>query len=379
MKREFRRITSKPIYFFGMIVAPVISLFFLMSIMGNGLPTSLPLAVVDMDNTSTSRALIRNLDAFPQTDVVMHAGSYDEALTAMRKGEIYGIFYIPKNFMSDAVAGKQPKITYYTNNSYLMAGSLLFRDMKVISEMASGKVGLQIGEAKGERKAVTMAKVQPIKVKSDIMGNPWLSYSIYLNSLLIPGILQLLIFQMTAYSIGVEIKERTSREWLRLSRNSLTLGLFGKLTVHTIIYFIVGLFCLSYIYGFSQFPLNSGWLPMIIALFMLILAAEAMGIFFISVLPILRLGVSFGSLVGMLAFSITGFSFPATDMDPPLRAISNLFPLRHYYLIYVDQALNGRAFFYSIIPYSALMLFMILPMLTLKQLKQALLKIKYIP
>lgn len=36
-------------------------------------------------------------------------------------------------------------------------------------------------------------------------------------------------------------------------------------------------------------------------------------------------------------------------MNPVLQALSNLFPLRHYFLIYVDQALNGYSMAYSCI------------------------------
>ena len=70
-RRETRRMTSQPVYLFGMIVAPLICLVFFLSLMREGLPTNLPVAVVDMDNSATSRTLIRQLDAFEQTKVVM--------------------------------------------------------------------------------------------------------------------------------------------------------------------------------------------------------------------------------------------------------------------------------------------------------------------
>ena len=38
--------------------------------MKDGLPTNLPIGVVDLDNTSQSRNVIRNLDAFSQTQVI---------------------------------------------------------------------------------------------------------------------------------------------------------------------------------------------------------------------------------------------------------------------------------------------------------------------
>ena len=118
---------------------------------------------------------------------------------------------------------------------------------------------------------------------------------------------------------------------------------------------------------------------MLSALFLLVIASQAVGIFMIGVLPTFRLGLSSACLFGMIAFSIVGFSFPVLGMDPTLQALSNLFPLRHYFLIYVDQALNGRPFFYSWAEYAWLMGFLVLPFLFGKNLKNALLYFKYIP
>ncbi len=118
---------------------------------------------------------------------------------------------------------------------------------------------------------------------------------------------------------------------------------------------------------------------MIVAMLLLILAAESLGILFISLLPILRLGLSLASLFGMLAFSISGFSFPVTAMHGSVRALSNLFPLRHYFLIYADQALNGIPLSYSLKSYGALILLMLIPLFNLRNLREELLLVKYIP
>ena len=66
-------------------------------------------------------------------------------------------------------------------------------------------------------------------------------------------------------------------------------------------------------------------------------------------------------------------------MHPTLQALTNLFPLRHYFLIYVDQALNGRDIFFTWGEYLWLAAFLVLPFLIGKNLKDALLYFKYIP
>lgn len=378
-KREVCRLTSKPIYFFCMLVAPAICVLFFLSLMRDGLPTDMPVAVVDMDGSATSRNLIRQLDAFEQTRVVARTVSFDEARREMQKGNVYGIFYIPKNFAADAVSGRQPRLSFYTNATYLIAASLLFRDMKTMSVLAGASVGLQTGLAKGFTTDQIMAQLQPIVIDTHALGNPWLNYSVYLNNTLLPGVLQLLIFLVTVFSIGTEIKYATAREWLYAGGNSLTVSLLGKLLPQTLIFTVVAFMFSAVLYGFNSFPLNSGWGPMLSALFLLVVASQAVGVFMIGVLPTLRLGLSFASLFGMLAFSIVGFSFPVLGMNPALQALSDLFPLRHYFLIYVDQALNGRDLYYSWEAYAWLAGFLILPFLIGRNLKNALFYFKYIP
>ncbi len=377
--REIHRLVSKPIYFFCMLIVPVVCVVFFLSLMWEGLPTDMPIAVVDMDGTATSRKLVRQLDAFEQTEVVYKTASFDDARMEMQKGNVYGIFCIPKGFTVDATTGRQPTLSFYTNATYLIAASLLFRDMKTVSVLAGASVGLQTGLARGYTTDQIMAQLQPIVIDTHAIGNPWINYSVYLNNTILPGMLQLMIFLVTVFSIGTEIKYATAREWLQKGGGSFTLSLIGKLLPQTVIFMITALLCCSALYGFNAFPLNSGWLPMIVALFLLVIASQAVGVFMIGTLPTLRLGLSFASLFGMIAFSIVGFSFPVLGMHPTLQALSNLFPLRHYFLIYVDQALNGRDLFYTWTEYLWLLGFLVLPFLIGRHLKNALLYFKYIP
>ena len=102
MKREGRRLVSRPLYLFCMVIAPLFCYVFFTTLMDSGLPVNMPVGVVDQDMTSTSRQLMRNLDAFEQTAIVAHYPTINEARAAMQKGEIYGFYYIPKGTTAKA-------------------------------------------------------------------------------------------------------------------------------------------------------------------------------------------------------------------------------------------------------------------------------------
>lgn len=379
MRRELRRLVSGPLYIFCMVIAPLFCYIFFTTLMGEGLPKEMPVGVVDMDETSVSRNIVRNLDAFTQTNVVAHYPDVAQARHAMQRGEIYAFFYLPKGLSVDATNLEQPTISFYTNNSYLIAGSLLLRDMRTMCELASGAAARKVMYAKGATEKQAMALLQPIVIDTHALNNPWINYSVYLCNTLVPAILMILIFMITVYSIGVEIKEQTSREWLALGGGSMFTALVGKLLPHTVIFSIMGMFYNAYLYGILHFPCNSGIMPMLFATFCFVLASQCFGAFMIALLPTLRFGLSFASLWGVVSISISGFSYPVMAMHPTLQALSNLFPLRHYFLIYVNQALNGYSIFYAWTNYLALLLFILLPLLMARRLRNALLYFKYMP
>ncbi|MFT3993755.1 MAG: ABC transporter permease [Dysgonomonas sp.] len=378
-KRECKRIISSKICIWGIFATPILSVAILMYMMNTGLPTKTPIAVVDLDNTATTRTLIRQLDGFPKTDIKFKSLSFREARQKMEKGEIYAVLTIPQNFTQDALAGNQPKLVYYTNNAFMISGSLLFQDLKTISTLASASVGLKSGEARGYTQLQLMPIIQPISAEAHPLNNPWLNYSVYLNNVLLAGILQLVIFMFTASSFGSEVKAGTGSYLLQLSGNSIIKTIIGKLLPYTIIYTGIALMFMSVLYKFSHFPLHSGFWPMFLNYFCLIIASQGAGLIFVGVFRNYRMALSSASLVGMISFSITGFSFSALQMSPILTSLSYIFPLRHFFLIYVDQGLNGIPIGYSAYHYAALIGFMGISTLLFGQIRSILKDDKYEP
>lgn len=378
MRREWGILRTRPIYFFGMILAPFLTAFLLLYMMAGGLPQDMPVAVVDEDGSATSRALVRSLDAFQSSRVSLRALSMQEALSAMRRSEVYAIYHIPRGLQAHAGSARQPKIHYYTNGSYLMAGSFTFRDMKMLSELASAKVGLQTGQARGRTEEQIMGAIQPIRVQLEVMSNPWLNYSAYLTTTILPGVLQLMIFLITSYSIGVEIKRRTARSWLAAADGSMVRALVGKLLPHTLIFLLVGWSLQGLLYGWMGYPLQSSWWSMAGAMLALVLSAQSLGAFFVALIPVLRMSLSLGSLLGMLSFSISGMSIPVSTMSPAVQALSHIFPLRYYYQIGINQALVGAPWVEAMPLYLGLLAFLLLPLVTLPRLRHFLLHMDYI-
>lgn len=378
-RRELRRMASKPIYWFCMIAAPLFCFVFFTSLMAEGLPTDMPLGLVDNDNTTTSRSLTRNLDAFEMTSIKEQYANITEAREAVQRGDIYGFYYIPKGTTRKAQRQELPVVSFYTNYSYLVAGSLLYRDMRTMSELASGAASRTVLYAKGATERQAMAFLQPIVIDSHAINNPWLNYNVYLSNVILPGLLMLFIFMVTVFSIGTEVKYNTVHDWLIMARGSMFHALAGKLLPQTLIFFLIGIAFAIGLYGVLHFPCHCGLPTMLLVMFLGIIGAQGLGVFMFAMLPTLRLSLSFASLWGVISFSICGMSYPVMAMHPTLQGLSLLFPLRHYFLLYVNCALDGYPLMNAAPYVVGLLLFALLPLLLLRRLKKMLLIVPYIP
>lgn len=361
--RECYRMATSKICLWTLFGSTLITLVVMMWIMHAGLPNKIPVAVVDYDNSSTSRALVRQLDAFPKTDIKYKSLSFKDARLMMERGEVYAVLAIPKDFAKDAMSGDRPKLVYYTNNAFLITGSLLFQDLKTVTTLASASVGLQVGTAKGISKEQLMPVIQPITIESKEFGNPWLNYSVYLNPTMIPCILQMIIFILTVSCFGSEVKAGTGRMLLQKSGGSMGKLIAGKLLPYTIVYMLIAMLFMSVFYYYYKMPLHNGFWPEYLAYVLMILASQGVGLILVGLFKHYRLSLSIASLVGSMSLSLSGVSFAPMLMHPSMEALTKIVPIRYFILIHVDQSLNGIPFTYSLNLYASLIIFIIIGLL----------------
>ena len=97
----------------------------------------------------------------------------------------------------------------------------------------------------------------------------------------------------------------------------------------------------------------------------------------IGALPTLRDAISIGALYGMLGFSLSGFTYPVMNMLPIFKAWTWLIPLRHYYLIYVNEALMNGPIENTIKPMLCLTAFFLFTLLVKRRLNDAMIYNNY--
>ena len=362
-----------------MLVFPLMVMFFFTSMLEEGQPKEMPVGVVDLDNTSTTRSLIRLLDAFQTSQVVASYASPAEARRAIQNNEIYGFLYIPKGTTSKLLDSRLPKISFYYSMTTLTSGSLVYRDLKTVSTLGSAAVGKATMQAKGLTDGQIRTLMQPIVIDLHQLSNSTTDYNAYLTTVMVPGIIMLFIFLITTYAIGTELKFNHSKELIHLGGDNICVSLIGKMLPHTLIWLTL-VFCYSYyVFGVFGFPHPGGVAKIVLINVLMVLSAQGFGIFAFGLLPSLRMSMSISSLWAVLSISMAGSAFPVMAMDGPLQALAWLFPLRHYFMVYQICVLNGFPVLDAWWHIAALVAFMLLPILVSGKIKNAMLTYVYIP
>ena len=378
-QRECKILLKNRIYGFCMLVFPLLSLLFFTSLMDEGLPEDMPVGVVDLDNTSTSRSIIRRLDGFQSSQVVARYASVAEARHAIQENEIYAFLYIPKGTTEQLLSARRPKISYYYNLASIMSGALLMKDLKTISTLGSAAVGQATMRAKGYTPEQIQTFLQPIRIDLHQIGNPWTNYNAYLTTVFVPGVMMLFMFLISAYSLGMELKFDRGKEWLAKADNNIVVAILGKYLPQIMVFLVLIFFYEFYIYYVLHFPHVGGW-PMILLLALLqVFGSVGFGIFAFGLMPSLRMSMSVCSLWAVLSFSLAGSAFPVMGMDTPIQALTWLFPLRHYYMLYQITVFNGYPLIDAWFHLVALVGFTLLPWFVMHKIKNALLTYVYIP
>lgn len=371
VKRELALWARRPIYLLGSFGVMLISTIFYLSFFREGLPENLPIGIVDMDCSSTSRNFASQLDA-TQLGSVIDFPSVAQARREMETGRICGYVVIPEKFDEEVQAFRCPKLGVYVNGmNPVIGGALAYKDILFMVNLTNGAVQRQVLRAKGVPEYEIMAKLQPLNLDAHYIGNAPTNYGYYLNNMILTGILALCIVLVVVYSLGAEMKYKSSTKLLEMSGDSIFRTLAAKLFPYTILFTALGVTLQLILFGPLHYPLAGSIWAMILSMLLLVLAYESIAVFIFACTPTLRLAVCIAALYGVLGFSFAGFTLPISSLPAGIRGMSALYPLHFYYNFYVQEAIFGTGFtgWWTIV--LSYLVFLFLPLLCGKRIYKA--------
>ncbi len=372
IRREIDRISASWILLFTTTVGPAGVFFLVAWIFSAGVVRDLPVAVVDLDQSQLSRKITRMVDATPAARVIANPLSLEEAKAQMMKGGTDAVLYIPQGLEKSVQRGGQEEVALYINNTNVVKGGVLQSQLTTTMGMISGAIKVQTMVKSGMEPSVAAKKAQPIRADLHLLYNPYGNYAYFLMMGLLPLLAVVFIFMGTSYSIGIEMKEGTSSEWLVAANDSTTVAIIGKLIPYIVLFFANMMVMNLVLIRVMGTPLNGSLAIILFSELLLILDYMAMAILLLTFTINLRLTLSLGSAYTMMALTFSGLTFPTMGMPLIAKIFSWLFPYTFWLKVFLSQSLRGEPVHEAIGPLLMLIPFILTVLLAFPVFKKRL-------
>lgn len=309
-----------------LILVPVAYPILYSWIYNNEMTREVPVAVVDLSHSHTSREFTRMLDASPDTKVAVRYNSLAEAKECIGRGEAYGAVYFPEDFQTKLNRMEQTHVGVYCDMSLMLAYKAIFQTCTAIQGNMNSRIQIELSGNHTDREDEISTK--PLDFEEVPIFNNTAGY----GNFIIPGVLMLIIQQTLLLGVGMAAgtaREKNNYGFLvpvdRHYRGVMRI-IWGKSLAYFMIYMVMGTYLLCAVpYMFNFISLVS-WKSLMPFILPYLLAC----IFFsmtISVLMRYRenvmLLVVFSS-VPLLFMS--GVSWPQSNIPSFWQGVSWLFP-----------------------------------------------------
>lgn len=340
-KEEWVRIFSSPRLLALIFGIPFFIFAFYSSLMYKGVPTDLPVAILDQDKTPLSRQLGMMLNQTATIDLAYSVNDELEGERLVRRNDTYAFIIIPKDFQKNIEKGNYTSVSCYYNGQYLLSGAIILKDFQTAAQTFMAGVVLEKLQQKGLTQDEAMASILPINTDLHVLFNPYTSYSYYLNIAFIPMALQIMIMVLSVYTFGKVLKRKKGQELLKKAGGNIYVAILGKILPLTLIFFVLGVFMNALLYYKIGTPLNASFIGVNLVFFAFIIVCQSIALFVASVATSFRVALTIGGDYAALAFSFAGYTFPAIGMAKFIQILCYVFPFTSYMRFVVDYAIRG--------------------------------------
>lgn len=290
--------------------------------------TNVPIVVVDDCRSTSSRELVRALDATQSIGVAGYAANMTEAREAWHEKKCYGILQIPADYDKRLKTGEQAVITFYDDMSLLLryrAFLLAITDVQLDQTM---KITRSRVDAIGlPAESVTSGSL-PVETQSVMVGDITQGFA----SFVMPGIVVLILQQSMILGIAMLAGGRAERRRRNRGYDPMAVEaspvttVVGRTLCYTIIYLPMCYYILQVVPSMFSLPHVSSFSQYMPFIFPMLLASALLGqtvAVFVTERESSLLVIVFSSLVFLFLSGLTwpryafnGFWLLVSDMIP---------------------------------------------------------------
>lgn len=307
------------------------------------------LAVYDFDNTRQSRELS---DVFLASGYFkLDKGAYPSSmLKEVEFEKDFGSLIIDPGFGRKIASGAPAAVQILIDGSDNQKTGIVARYIGSIQKAVASRFA-------------SVAAAAPVELRTRFLYNPELNTRWFIVPGLIVIVIGLLAILMTALTVAREWENGSMELLLSTPVQPMEIVL-GKILPYVAIG-VIGA-ALVYVSARTIFgvPFNGSHILLVLAVLVFIVASLAQGILISVTMRVQSRSMQFAFITGLLpSLMLSGFIFPVESMPLFFRWLTSLLPPRWFMTIIRALFLKGSGFFELIMPFSALILLSLVPIM----------------
>ena len=296
---------------------------------------SLPIAVLDQDNTSASRSLVRDLASSGFIVDAGRLGSRDEIEPGFRGNEFRAAVIVPDGYAESLERGP-------------------VSDIQVIVDGADGATASTVDNYVNAAVALINLRMQadrygrilePIDLRPRIHFNPELESTHFIVPGLAAVVLTMVCALLTSISLTRE-KETGTLEQMLTAPVGAGRIIVGKLFPYMVLGSLDAVIVLLLGRLVFHVPMEGSWWALAAYSLLFVLISLCLGLLISAVVATQRVAMMAALMATFLpALILSGFIFDHSSMPLPLRVIAQFVPATHYLIVIRGIMLKGQAWF----------------------------------
>ncbi|MDE6887000.1 MAG: ABC transporter permease [Helicobacteraceae bacterium] len=339
IKLELKHLLQNRFLLAMYFVMPLFCAVFIYITLQNEVVRKLPIGLLDLDNTQTTRDIIFDINASP----VLESRFYTDlvqAQDALSTKEIYALVVFQKDLEKDIILNKVPKIVVYYNAQLVFIGKNIYSALLQI--FSTVNIKLKFKKHLVESKNTTLALSSSINIapKFTALYNKNSNFTQFMLPTLLPCLWQLFIILCM---IGIIASDESDVGFIKNKQNRIKdfhLHLSIKIIINSVIFFIwwavmyLAFYHLGYIHNGN---INILALNAVVTIF----AYNSIGIFIYALIGSHTRAISIAAVYAAPSLAFVGITYPINNMEVFATFWGEILPITKYLLVYIQQASYG--------------------------------------
>lgn len=288
--------------------------------------TSIQTAVVDLDRSAASRAMIERIKSVAMINVVAIGTDRAEGESLYKTEKVAAVITIPENFEENLLAGKHTSVALTANGAFpVKSRAVMAGLMGVVGETTAASMALNLVRAGAPLETLKKLQTAPVAFADVNLYNPLSGYASYIVAAVMPIIIQAVMFVSIVMSLGGWLASANPPSVLR----AVCRNVHGFAALY-VAFWLFSLMWLAYALGpdFVLFDFasmqNPGGTLLMAAIFGA--AVVSFGLAFTFAMGTNAYGAQFFVVISAPALFLSGVVHPLFDMTPPALVLRLLLP-----------------------------------------------------